>query len=215
MSVYRNLPIARKFTLSFGLVCMLCVVLGAYSYFTFRSIVTSSVDVSENAFPSVVQLGKIQVAIDTTRQWDLALLLCPSDTCLTRGMQKRQQALGEYQTALRIYEPLISYPGERELYEKFTSAVNRYLEISERAKALRAGGKTGDALDLLIADSTLSVFTEAMDAANADFELNTKAGDRALARSDPDRPPRHLDQHGRDLPDCRLCPLLSAAASPG
>ena len=29
MSVYRNLPIARKFTLAFGLVCLLCVVLGA------------------------------------------------------------------------------------------------------------------------------------------------------------------------------------------
>jgi methyl-accepting chemotaxis protein len=176
MSVYRNLPIARKFTLSFGLVCLLCVVLGAYSYFTFRSIVTSSVDVSENAFPSVVQLGKIQVAIDSTRRWDLALLLCPSDACVTRSVQERQQALSEYQTALRIYEPLVSYAGERELYGKFASAMSRYLEISERAKALRTAGKTGDALDLLIADSTLSVFTEAMDAANADFELNTKAG---------------------------------------
>src|SRR4051794_14092010 len=137
MSVYRNLPIARKFTLSFGLVCILCVVLGAYSFFTFRSIVSSSVDVSDNSFPSVVELGKIQVAIDSTRRWDLALLLCPSDTCISHDTQKRQEALNEYQYALKTYEPLIVYPGERELYQKFTTAANRYLEISERANALR------------------------------------------------------------------------------
>ena len=176
MSVYRNLPIARKFTLAFGLVCLLCVVLGAYSYFTFRSIVSSSVDVSDNSFPSVVELGKIQVAIDSTRRWDLALLLCPSDTCIAHDSQKRQEALNEYQSALKAYEPLIAYPGERELYQKFTGAANRYLEIGDRANALHAAGKTGDALDLLIAESTLGVFLEAMSAANTDFELNTKAG---------------------------------------
>src|SRR6266567_3586129 len=176
MSVYRNLPIARKFTLAFGLVCLLCVVLGAYSYFTFRSIVTRSVDVSQNAFPSVVLLGKIQVAIDSTRRWDLALLLCPNAACTVRDTQKRQEALNDYQTAVRAYESFMSDREERKLYQKFTISVNRYLEISERANALRAEGKTGDALDLLIADSTANVFMEAMDAVNADFELNTKAG---------------------------------------
>jgi methyl-accepting chemotaxis protein len=176
MSVYRNIPIARKFTVSFGLVCLLCVALGLYSYFTFRSIVSNSVDVSEKSYPSVVSLGQIQVDIDTARRWDLALLLCQSSACTTRGVQKRQETLNDYHNALKTYEPFISYPGERELYQKFTNSVNRYLEISERANALRMEGKTGDALDLLIAESTFNTFMDAIDAAKADFDLNANQG---------------------------------------
>src|SRR3954451_1213783 len=141
MSVYRNLPIARKFALSFGLVCMLCIILGAYSYFTFRSIVTSSVAVSENTFPAVVALGKIQVDIDSTRRWDLALLLCSSPACIARDVQKRQETRRDYENALKAYEPLISSPEERALYQKFSTQVSRYLEVSERANALRIEGK--------------------------------------------------------------------------
>ena len=39
MSVYRNIPIGRKFTLAFGLVCALCVGLGIFTFVTFRDIV--------------------------------------------------------------------------------------------------------------------------------------------------------------------------------
>lgn len=177
MSVYRNIPMARKFTLAFGLVCLLCVVLGAYSYFTFRSIVTASSDVSEDTIPSIVQLGRIQVAMDSIRRWDLALLLCQTSTCIDRGVQKRHEALSEYQAALKAFEPLITSPEERDYHQKLDESMNRYLEISERAYALRASGKTGDALDLLIGDSTVNLFMEGLDAARKSFEVNARDGE--------------------------------------
>ena len=176
MSVYRNIPIARKLTLAFGLVCLLCVILGMYSYFTYRSIAAISSDVSEAALPKVVQLAKIQVAVDDTRRWDLALLLCQSASCTARDTQKRQQAIDDYQAALKAYEPLIGYPGERELFQKFTSSVSRYMEISEQTSALRIQGKTGVALDLIIADSSVDTYLEATGAVREDFDLNVRLG---------------------------------------
>ena len=38
MSVIRNIPIARKFTFAFGLVCAFCIGLGAYTFSTLRDI---------------------------------------------------------------------------------------------------------------------------------------------------------------------------------
>jgi len=56
MSALHNIPIARKFLYAFGLVCILCVGLGAYTFFTFRNIGAQSADVSEKSFPSLIVL---------------------------------------------------------------------------------------------------------------------------------------------------------------
>src|SRR5215472_12869895 len=91
MSVIRNIPIARKFTLAFGLVCLFCVALGMFSYFTFQTIVGTSAEVSEDAFPSVVQLARIQLTIGLTRRSDLALLVCTTAECSAREGAQRQR----------------------------------------------------------------------------------------------------------------------------
>ena len=51
MQWLRNLPVSRKFFFAFGIVCGLCVVLGTYSFVTFRGIAQRSADVSEEHFP--------------------------------------------------------------------------------------------------------------------------------------------------------------------
>jgi methyl-accepting chemotaxis protein len=176
MSVARNIRIARKMTISFGLVCALCLGLGAYSYFTFRAIVARCGDVSQTSFPSVVHVAKIQLAIDLARRSDLALLLCQTPDCTAGNTGQRRQALEDYQAAVRAYEPLIGYPGERELYKRFTVAFDKYLDFSNRANELRLAGKIGDALDTILADAAINSVNEAVEAANADFDLNVRFG---------------------------------------
>jgi methyl-accepting chemotaxis protein len=176
MSALHNIPIARKFLYAFGVVCILCLALGTYTFFTFRNISARSADISEDAFPSVIYLGKVQLAVDRVRRWDLATLLCQTPACTTQHLEQRQDALNDYQTNLKAYIPFISYPGERELYQKFTSAFDQYVELSNRAQALLAAGKTGDALDLMVADPTVGLVNQALDGATADFELNATSG---------------------------------------
>jgi len=95
--------------------------------------------------------------------------------------------LADYQTAVKAYEPYISYPGERELYQKFTSDFAQYQEASDRASALLASGKTGDAQGLVMSDAVTQELRNALKDANDDKILNVEGGMRsardATARS--------------------------------
>lgn len=46
MQWLRNLPVARKFVFAFGFVCGLCILLGAFTFITFRGIAAKSQEVS-------------------------------------------------------------------------------------------------------------------------------------------------------------------------
>jgi len=176
MDWLKNLPVSRKFLYAFGIVCVLCVLLGGYTSITFRGIAAKSVDVSDNSFPSVLALSAMHSGANTVRREDLELLLCQTASCTTDHGAKRQKGLDEYQTNIKLYEPMVSYPGERELYQKLAAAYGQYIDVSNRAGALLAQSKTGDALDLLTADATMASFTTAMTAMDDDLTLNAKYG---------------------------------------
>jgi methyl-accepting chemotaxis protein len=176
MQWLRNLPVSRKFIVAFGIVCVLCVLLGTYSFIAFDSIGARNLDVSGKRFPSVIQLAEIRSGIQQTRRWDLALLLCQTPACLSRDHARRQEAITEYQDGIKGYEPLIAGAEERELYQKIATNFAQYLEISNQVQNLSAAGKVGDALDLLTADSTLALVTVSETAANGVLGLNIKAG---------------------------------------
>jgi methyl-accepting chemotaxis protein len=184
MSAFRNLPVARKFTFAFGLVCSLCIVLGAYTFLTFRSVALKSADVSENSFPSVIRLTEIRGAVNTLRREDMDLLLCQSTACSADHTAKRQNAVAEYQKWAKAYESRLNSPGERELYQKFSAVFTQYLEVSDRAVALLASAKTGDALDLMMSDATVALVNATLGAINDDLAFNIKSGtDEADAAS--------------------------------
>ena len=81
MFAFRNLPIARKMTVAFGLVCALCILLGGYTVITFRSIAAKVVDISDNSLPSVILFTHIRGEINDIRRSDLGLLLCTTPAC--------------------------------------------------------------------------------------------------------------------------------------
>jgi methyl-accepting chemotaxis protein len=176
MDWLKNLPVSRKFYYAFGIVCVLCIVLGGFTSITFRGIATKSVDVSDNSFPSVLALSAMQAGANTMRREDLELLLCQTPACTSDHTAKRQKGLESFQTNLKIYEPMVSYPGERELYQKLNGAFAQYIDASNRAGALLVATKIGDALDLLTSDATMASFTTAMASMDDDLALNAKVG---------------------------------------
>ncbi len=181
MAWLKNLPISRKFIYAFGIVCGLCILLGAYSFITFSGISKKNQDVSEVKFPSVVQLASIRDGIQQTRRWDLGMLLCQTPECLAKDNAERLQGIAEYQAGVKAYEPLISTPEDRAHFQKFTALFAQYLDISNRSKALLDATKTGDALDLILADSSLALINNSQAAANAAFDLNVKEGTKGIS----------------------------------
>ena len=176
MSWAINVPLSRKFTYAFGIVCGLCLVVGIYTLVTFLSVSQKSRSVSEDAFPSVADLSDARAAMNVMRREDLDLMLCQTQSCIADNSAKRQQAIASYGDSLGKYEPLISYPAERELYQKMQATFADYKEISDRGVALVKAGKTGDALDVLGGEGTIRAFTSALAAINADVDRNVKAG---------------------------------------
>ncbi len=174
MSVIRNLPVSRKFAYAFGVVCSLSILLGTWSFMTFHSVAMSSVDLTDNALPSVVALVQMRGAMNTIRREDLDLLLCQISACTTEHSAKRQRNIDAYQAGVKLHEPRITYPGERELFQKYTGAFSQYLEVSNRISALLANAKTGDALDLATSTATVDDFHTAFDSPDDDLNLNAK-----------------------------------------
>jgi methyl-accepting chemotaxis protein len=178
MQWLRNLPISRKFILAFGIVCGLCIVLGAFTFITFRSIAAKSADVSRSHFPSLVNIGAIRNGVSTERREDLELMLCQTPACTSDHLGKRQMAIVEYKESLKTIDLLI-IPQEREQYEKFTGAIKQYQDASDRGVGLLTAGKAGDALDLLSSDATMTALSDALTAADTRFLIHAKLGTEA------------------------------------
>ena len=172
----RNLPASRKFLAAFSSVCILCMALGLFTYFTLSGIASSSKKVSATGFPAVIALSDARGALSSLGRADLNQFLCQSPSCLSEQSEKRQKALSDFQTSLKAYEPVIRHPGEQENYQKLTAAFARYRDAGDRAGALLAAGKTGDALDLLTTPATVSAFDETMAGLNINFAMNVKSG---------------------------------------
>jgi methyl-accepting chemotaxis protein len=176
MQWLRDLPISRKFFFAFGTVCGLCIFLGVFTFVTFHKIAIRSVDVSDDSFPSTILLSDIRGAVNAVRREDLELLLCQTPACSANHNAIRQQAITEYEAGVKTYESLISYPGERELYQKFSTSLAQYIDASNRANALLAQTKIGDALDLETSDATTATFLTGATALSDDLNLNAKYG---------------------------------------
>jgi len=176
MTWLRNLPIARKFLFAFGAVCALCIALGAYTFVTFRGVAAKSSDVSQNAFPAVIQLSEVRAAINRERREDLDLLICTTSACTALESQKRQKAFDDYFEAVKTYETHMAYPGEREVEQKFTAALAQYKEASDRALAMVEAGNTHDATNILLSESTRGYFEAVLSAIEEDVKLNSGLG---------------------------------------
>jgi methyl-accepting chemotaxis protein len=176
MSVIRNTPISVKFKAAFGLVWFLCLALGVYTAFTFRSVAVASAEVSENGFPSSIALADLRGAIDKLRVADLNLLLCQSSSCSSEQAAVRQKALASYQPLLASYGTAIKHESEREFYERMSSSFARYRISSDRSTELLASGKTGDALDLLTSESTVAALDDTIAATSDAMALKVKYG---------------------------------------
>lgn len=189
MSVYRNIPIARKMLLAFSLVCGLCVALGVYTYFVLRAINIQTTDASRNALPSLMYLSQMQGELNALRVDDMGLLVNQSPEWLAQISQMRQKS----EEALRItagnYAKLVDAGREREVFEKASSALAKYQALSDQADAYVAAGKIDDARRENNSAKTLDAFNEAVASLQAlvDFNFQEAASEAQQSAADSAR----------------------------
>lgn len=181
MSAFRNLPIARKLLFGFGAVCLLTALLGAVALVSFHQVSTAVDDVVNNAMPSVKVLGEIRYYAAVVRRSDTTMGLCSTPQCVDAYKARRQKSIDGYKQALAVYEPLVSYPGEKELYTTFRDGMVTYLGYSDKYVKLIDDGNLQEARDLATSDQTMSLMDTISKAIDDDLALNNNEGNKSGA----------------------------------
>jgi len=175
MGWLKNLPVSRKFAFAFGIVCSLCILLGIFTFFTFRNIAQKSTDVSEVNMPSLIYIAKVQNGVNTERRQSLDMLLCQTPACLADHGEKRQKVISDYRDNLKTMANLVTEPEEIKQYQAFVTIINSYQDASDRGINLVMAGKTGDALDLLMSDAVTGQVNAALAVTDHGFNFRSKA----------------------------------------
>ncbi|HEY1810500.1 MAG TPA: methyl-accepting chemotaxis protein [Acidobacteriaceae bacterium] len=177
MSVARNIPIARKFTIAFGTVCLLCTGLAGYTFFTMRGISSQARDLDSDNIPSLVNLDKMRYDANNIRRGDLALVLCQTQECTNRSRTVRQQATAELATAGKAYEADFSNQRERDLYQEFSTSMTQYLEVSDRIASAAAAGNREKATELLLSSAAFNSHAAALKSIGDLMDFNAHEAD--------------------------------------
>jgi methyl-accepting chemotaxis protein len=176
MSFLDNLPISKKFMYAFGLICGLCILLGAYSSVTFRNISSQSNTVSQDALPALVHLSKIADASSYMRRQDLDLLLCTTAECTAQHTADREKALNTCLDEVRQFSAFVRTPEEKALFDKFNGSFNSYREMSDHTLELIHSDKMGDALDFALSDKVINAAIATTNDIRADVDYTAKSG---------------------------------------
>ncbi|MFZ0630719.1 MAG: methyl-accepting chemotaxis protein [Acidobacteriaceae bacterium] len=174
MSVARNLPVARKFTYAFGIICLLCIGLAVYSFLTMHNITDMASGVRSVNIPSVVDLATMRFNANSVRRAELALLACSTPDCTEHYKEVRRQSLDAFRAAAKDYEPLINTPQERDVYQQFSSAFARYTEATDRGMAALAAGQRDQARQIIVDPAQIKGHADTMAIANKNLDLNVK-----------------------------------------
>jgi methyl-accepting chemotaxis protein len=174
MSLARNLPVAQKTAVAFGIVCALCIGVAAFTFVTMRGISSSAWDISDNNIPSLVALDSMRVNADSIRRAELALVLCPNQECTDHYREVRRQSIADVQAAAKVYEPLIGPPAEREIYQRFSSSMAQYLEVSDRAMSALNAGNKNEAIQLLTAPSEVNLAAVSLKSVGDELQYNAQ-----------------------------------------
>lgn len=184
MSSLRDLRISHKLRYAFGIVCLLTAILGTASLLGFLNIKAVVEDIAGDSIPSMKAIFGVRTALSDIRRAEGYLLFCQAEDCTQYYSQKRLSALESYKKNIAAYAPLVSYPGEKELYEALRQNATAYLELDSREQELVASGKKAEAEQLLVGPEMFKSYVTMMKAADDAIDLNSRSsaeeGDRAV-----------------------------------
>jgi len=174
----RNLSIAPRAALGFGLVALLVLLLGSFSLFQMTEMRKQSEAVDQDWLPSVMALGEVSQDILRLRAVTLRLMLNRESEELQRNLRLADDLRSALSTADSSYEKLISSSDERGLYEGFRRAEAAYLQEQGKIVAFVRQGNFDDAI--VVSRGTLNQHADEMTRALRDLsELNRQGATEA------------------------------------
>jgi methyl-accepting chemotaxis protein len=156
----RNLNIAPRASLGFGLVALLVLLLGSFSLMQMTEMDKQSNQVKSKWLPSIISLGEVSQDISRLRALTLRLLL-NTDPSMTRDTLTRVDDLyNASRKSQADYEKLISTAEEKGAYQRFKQAESSYLQ--EQRKIVEAVRQNDRDTALAVANGPLNGHADSM-----------------------------------------------------
>jgi len=145
----RNMNIAPRAALGFGLLALLVFGLGAFALLQMSSMRKQSDLVESKWLPSVMELGTMGQDLMRIRTLTLRLMLNRNADAFQENYNKLDQLKTGLQTIEQRYAALIESPRERELYEGFATAKQAYFQRQNRVMDLSRQNQMEEALQVI------------------------------------------------------------------
>jgi len=145
----RNMNIAPRAALGFGVLALLVFGLGAFALLQMSSMRKQSDLVEGKWLPSVMELGTVGQDIMRIRTLTLRLMLNRSPEALRENIAKLESLKSGLQVAETRYLALIGSAKERELYNDFLASQQAYLQRQNRVMELSAQNQLDAALQVI------------------------------------------------------------------
>ncbi|MCC8966603.1 methyl-accepting chemotaxis protein [Bradyrhizobium sp. Pear76] len=155
--------------------------MGLLAVWNMRAINTSTVDITTNWLPSVRVLGELRAGVITYRNVIREHML--SETLEEKlAAEKTLASVVEMNTKARAkYEPMITSPEERVLYQQWSETWDKYRKGTEEVMAIsrKEAGKLPHEAHELNTKVVNKIGLEADEILNKDIELNNVGADKA------------------------------------
>ncbi len=177
----RNLNIAPRASLGFGLVALLVLLLGSFSLLQMTEMHKQSEQVDENWLPSIMSLGDVSQDLLRLRALTLRLLLNTDETRTQQNLTSVETLRSKLGEAQSNYEKLISSTEEKGLYQRFKQAESSYLQ--EQSKIVEAMRRNDRDAALAVAEGSLNDHADSMAKALVDLSELNRFGATAAAKN--------------------------------
>jgi methyl-accepting chemotaxis protein len=131
----RNMSIAPRAGLGFGLVALLVLLMGIWMLITLQNINEQSQEVEDKWVPSILALNDLSQTVLRVRAVTLRVLIDRDLAKSEQNMKRANELLVHFKSMHDTYESLISSDEERKIFQQFQAAESDYL--AERAEVLR------------------------------------------------------------------------------
>ena len=182
MNWFKNLKISAKLTAAVSLVLLATMISGGLSLWELSTLDDSVIDLATNAMPSIKVLAKLDHDINEFRRCEFQDVLATDKAVMDTWEKRMADTLADLKKDAKTYEPMISYPGEKELYSEFKNNFYLYMDVHEKILVLARQNRNADADALMRGDSS-KYFLAMSDALDKDIALNEKGGNDSYRKA--------------------------------
>ncbi|SDO99615.1 methyl-accepting chemotaxis protein [Pseudomonas arsenicoxydans] len=148
----RNITIATRATLSFGIICLLLIILSITVSYKLNDLHTSASELQHDWLPSVKQAGKIEIAAMRCRL-DARRFVMDNDRQSEASISEMNAMRKDLAEATKSYAPYVSSPKEKEIYDRVVANVAAFQAKNDELLPL-SKTSSEEALALFIRDNS-------------------------------------------------------------